>query len=290
MVVHAILESDRENGVRFDAIWKFIKSHFGLENERRKLVRATVDEALETGELIEDGNKIRVNFAKKKDEEEAEEEEVPEEETKASKKRRTKRPAMKKGTKTDEIEEDVEVEAEPETPRRGRKRAREASPSPSPKKRGRAAKRAKTEDASDVTETPRRRGRPAKNKQNKPAEDEHDDDAEEVVEATPKRRGRPPSKKGKSPQRGRSASPAKKKTKTTPSKQKSSPSKSPNKKHKHSPSKSKGELDLPKGWRVEEVVRKGGRTKGHADQYWYSPEGVKFRSRIAVLKHLEEQQ
>jgi hypothetical protein len=243
-----------------------------VENERRKLVRATVDEALETGELIEDGNKIRVNFAKKNDEEEI----------KASKKRRTKRPAMKKGTKTDEIEEDVEVEAEPETPRRGRKRAREASPSP--KKRGRAAKRAKTEDASDVTETPRRRGRPAKNKQNKPAEDLHDDDAEEVVEETPKRRGRPPSKKGKSPQRGRSASPAKK-TKTTPSKQKSSP----NKKHKHSPSKSKGELDLPEGWRVEEVVRKGGRTKGHADQYWYSPEGVKFRSRIAVLKHLAQQ-
>lgn len=273
-----------------------------MENERRKAVRATVDEALETGELIEDeGKKIRVNFAAPPVE--SERDEVPEEvveetaEQSAGKKRRTKRPAMKRTKAVESDEADVD-EAAPETPRRGRKRAREASPSPSPKKRGRPAKRAKTEASADVADTPRRRGRPAKPRVEVEAVGEDED--EQVVEETPKRRGRP-AKKGKSPARARSASPKK----NTPSKsaQKSahkgpqkSPSKSPHKSPKKSPKKSpnktpsKGELDLPKGWRVEEVQRKGGRTKGHTDQYWYSPEGVKFRSRVAVLRHLEEQQ
>ncbi len=242
------------------------------------MVKATVDEALSTGELIEEGSKIRVNFAMNTEEQD---EEVPEEETKADKKkRRTKRPAMKKGAKLDEIEEDVEVvEVEPETPRRGRKRAREASPTP--KKRGRPAKRAKTEE--DVTETPRRgRGRPPKNKKDTHMEVEEEEP--EVVEETPKRRGRPSKKGKKSPRRDRSESPVK--SKESPAKSKESPSKT------KTPSKlARGEeLDLPKGWRVEEVERKGGRTKGATDKYWYSPEGIKFRSRVAVLRHLEEQQ
>lgn len=40
--------------------------------------------------------------------------------------------------------------------------------------------------------------------------------------------------------------------------------------------------DVGAGWTVEEVTRKGGKTAGTKDKYWYSPAGKKFRSKAEI--------
>ena len=40
--------------------------------------------------------------------------------------------------------------------------------------------------------------------------------------------------------------------------------------------------DVGEGWTLEEVTRKGGKTAGTKDKYWYSPAGKKFRSRAEI--------
>lgn len=40
--------------------------------------------------------------------------------------------------------------------------------------------------------------------------------------------------------------------------------------------------DVGEGWTIEEVTRKGGKTAGTKDKYWYSPAGKKFRSKAEI--------
>jgi len=48
----------------------------------------------------------------------------------------------------------------------------------------------------------------------------------------------------------------------------------------------RNELELPPGWRIEDVERMGGASKGRFDRYWYSPDNVKFRSIVSVERFL----
>ena len=43
--------------------------------------------------------------------------------------------------------------------------------------------------------------------------------------------------------------------------------------------------DVGEGWTTEEVTRKGGKTAGSKDKYWYSPSGKKFRSKAEIGRY-----
>ncbi|XP_075385456.1 interferon-induced protein 75-like [Tenrec ecaudatus] len=43
---------------------------------------------------------------------------------------------------------------------------------------------------------------------------------------------------------------------------------------------------LPPGWKREEVIRKSGLSAGRSDVYYYSPSGVKFRSKVQLTRAL----
>ena len=45
--------------------------------------------------------------------------------------------------------------------------------------------------------------------------------------------------------------------------------------------------DVGEGWTTEEVTRKGGKTAGSKDKYWYSPSGKKFRSKAEIGRYKE---
>jgi len=44
------------------------------------------------------------------------------------------------------------------------------------------------------------------------------------------------------------------------------------------------------GWRLETRTRQRGGTKGRVDNYWWSPTGKQFRSRVEILRYLKEEQ
>lgn len=45
-------------------------------------------------------------------------------------------------------------------------------------------------------------------------------------------------------------------------------------------------LNTPKGWNRQEVIRKSGKSAGKIDVYYYSPDGIKFRSRPDIAAYL----
>eukprot|EP01112_Ceratiomyxa_fruticulosa_P017123 TRINITY_DN5275_c0_g1_i5.p1 TRINITY_DN5275_c0_g1~~TRINITY_DN5275_c0_g1_i5.p1 ORF type:complete len:117 (+),score=22.57 TRINITY_DN5275_c0_g1_i5:200-550(+) len=47
------------------------------------------------------------------------------------------------------------------------------------------------------------------------------------------------------------------------------------------------EIVLPEGWREEIVIRQTGATTGRQDHYWFSPSGLKFRSKVQIRHYLE---